>query len=193
MLGQVYNRASLVVAVSIGLGLATISTSLTLAALTPATTQAQKLSNSSKLLVQRAQELNKSEILAAHNQYRKAVGATPLKWSDSLASSAQEWALELASNDSMGHSSTDYGENIWAGTAGAYSPTEMVDSWGEEKQYFVPGNSFPDSCQGGDCGHYTQIIWSKTKEVGCGLASSAENDYFVCQYNPPGNYQGQEP
>jgi allophanate hydrolase subunit 1 len=71
----------------------------------------------------------------------------------------------------------------------------MVDNWGSEKQYFIRDGIFPNTCRGGwqKCGHYTQIIWKNTTEVGCGLARGAQMDYFVCQYNPPGNFQGQKP
>jgi len=38
-------------------------------------------------------------------------------------------------------------------------------------------------------GHYTQMVWKNTKEVGCGFAGSS----LVCRYSPPGNYFGQKP
>ena len=191
---QLYKPTVLLVTAGIGLGLATIGASLTLAALIPVTTRTPKMSNSPVLL---AQGLNKDELLKAHNQYRKDVGVLPLKWSDSLASSAQKWADRLASTDSFKHSSTQYGENIWAGTSEAYSQTQMVNSWGKERQYFVANRAFPRACTGdwSQCAHYTQIIWKDTQQVGCGLATSknTKTDYLVCQYNPPGNIQGRKP
>lgn len=34
----------------------------------------------------------------------------------------------------------------------------------------------------------TQLLWAKSREVGCGAAKSADNRiYVVCNYNPPGN------
>jgi hypothetical protein len=39
------------------------------------------------------------------------------------------------------------------------------------------------------CGHYTQIIWRNTTEVGCGMATCSNgSEIWVCNYNPPGNY-----
>jgi uncharacterized protein YkwD len=137
------------------------------------------------------------QILNAHNLLRAEVGVAPLAWSDTLATSAQDWADHLAARDEFTHSTGDtYGENLWKGTAGHYSLTDMVNSWGEEKQYFNPGNPFPDVSTTGnwaDVGHYTQIVWRDTVEVGCGLASGNGWDVLVCQYAPPGNYQGERP
>ena len=176
----------------IGLGLIAINAGLTGATLIPSSNSTQGISNSSILLVQ---NIKSNEILVAHNKYRQEVGVPPLKWSNSLANSAQQWAKQLASTNRFEHSSTDKGENLWAGTKGRFSPTQMVNSWGSEKQYFISNRPFPNTCRGGwqKCGHYTQIIWKNTTEVGCGLARGAKMDYFVCQYNPSGNYQGEKP
>ncbi len=189
---KLYKRISLVVAAGMGLSLAAINAGLTKAALTPSLNQTQAISNSPLLL---AQKVNNNEILTAHNKYRQEVDVSPLKWSNSLARSAQQWANQLAKTNRFEHSSGNYGENIWAGTSGRFSQTQMVNSWGSEKKYFIPNRTFPNTCKGGwqKCGHYTQMIWKNTTEVGCGLARGAKMDYFVCQYNPPGNFQGQKP
>ncbi|HCA95824.1 MAG TPA: hypothetical protein DEP38_14640 [Cyanobacteria bacterium UBA9226] len=137
-----------------------------------------------------------AEILNAHNKYRTEVNIPGLTWSDEVAKSAQKWADNLAATNSFEHSGTNYGENIWQGTANAYTQTDMVDGWGSEKKDFKYG-TFPDVSSTGDwsdVGHYTQIVWKNTKEVGCGLATSQDgNDILVCQYNPPGNYNNQKP
>ena len=135
------------------------------------------------------------EALDAHNRYRSEVGVPPLQWSDSLAASAQQWADHLAATGSFEHSGTQgQGENLWKGTANAFSLTQMVDRWGAEKQYFKNG-AFPDvSTTGnwGDVGHYTQIVWKDTSQVGCASADGSDgNSYLVCRYVSPGNFQGQ--
>ena len=40
-------------------------------------------------------------------------------------------------------------------------------------------------------GHFTQLVWRGTREVGCGVAHCKDLDVWVCQYAPPGNVQGQ--
>ncbi len=143
--------------------------------------------------------LMKDDILAAHNRYRAELNIPPLEWSGQLASHARGWADHLArmGGRSLVHSSNSSrpgeGENLWMGTSGYYSYAQMVDSWGAEKRYFTVG-TFPRVSTSGnwaDVGHYTQIIWKNTRQVGCALATAGGYDILVCRYSPPGNYIGQ--
>jgi len=132
------------------------------------------------------------EILNAHNQYRAEVNVPPLTWSDTLASHAQEWADHLASLGAvLQHSQgTGEGENLWGGTSDAFSYTQMIEGFGNEQQYFVAG-TFPNVSSTGnwaDVGHYTQMVWRNTTEVGCAIASANGNDVLVCRYSPQGNF-----
>ena len=141
------------------------------------------------------------EIITAHNKYRTELGMEELKWSDLLAAHAQKWADHLASlgGRSLMHSPSsergNEGENLWMGSAGYYSLTQMVDGWGGEKKYFVYG-TFPNVSRTGnwaDVGHYTQVIWKNTKEAGCGKSTAGGYDILVCRYSPPGNYMSMKP
>ena len=130
-------------------------------------------------------------ILAEHNQYRAEIGVPPLQWSENLAASAKLWANHLAQTGKFEHSGA--GENLAQGTAGAFSVTQLVDMWVNEKNNFRNG-TFPDVSNTGnwaDVGHYTQLIWRNTTEVGCGIATGNGNDVLVCHYNPAGNVVGQ--
>jgi len=138
----------------------------------------------------------KVELLAAQNKYRTELGETVLVWSDKLAESAQAWAGQLANEvHAMKHSGAiATGENIATWPAGHASLTRLVEIWGAEKQYFIDA-SFPDDSQTGDwrtVAHYSQLVWRKTTEVGCGLATGGGQDYLVCQYNPMGNFAGEK-
>lgn len=142
-------------------------------------------------------QLNPQEILNAHNSYRKKVGVPPLSWSDTLASHAQEWAKKLAKDKSLNHSpQKKEGESLWEGPSGS-SFTQMVESWGNEKQHFVTGKKFPDvsnTDNWSDVGHYTQIVWRNTTQVGCAIADKGDgNTILVCRYSPSGNFDGEKP
>jgi hypothetical protein len=138
-------------------------------------------------------------ILAAHNLERRNLGLQPLNWNPALAQSAQRWADYLAETGRFEHAPENHhapeGENLWAGTRGYYKPEAMVDAWIREKRYFRYG-VFPDNSTTGrveDIGHYTQVVWRATHEVGCAEAASAREDILVCRYAEAGNYRGELP
>lgn len=138
-------------------------------------------------------------VLASHNAERAKLGISPLRWDPALAASAQRWADHLAATGRFEHAPENAkapeGENLWAGTKGYYAPEAMVDAWVREKKYFRPG-VFPDNSTTGrveDVGHYTQLVWRETGEVGCARATSAEEDILVCRYADAGNYIGERP
>jgi len=133
------------------------------------------------------------ELLDAHNEYRREVGSPDLIWSYELESGAQKWADYLASNGLFEHSiGKEYGENIWWGWGNTYTSTQMVGYWGAEKAKFKNG-PFSDTMN--EVGHYTQIIWKDTDEVGCAVSQDENNGayYLVCRYYPPGNVYGEYP
>jgi len=138
-----------------------------------------------------------TEILNRHNYYRNTVNGKNipnLKWSSTLAASAQSYADHLGDNNLFEHSGGLYGENL---AAGQPSWTSAIDAWGSEKSHFVYapfGNDASDTTYWGDVGHYTQIIWKTTTECGCGSAPhSTYRTVYVCQYSPAGNIVGYYP
>ena len=142
----------------------------------------------------RGAALLRDQTLAAHNRARAEVGLPSLRWDDGLAQAARGYADELARTGRFRHADQHVqGENLFTGTRGAYSYTEMVQAWVAEKRDFVnavtPG--FSRTGRWSDVAHYTQIVWRGTTAVGCALGSSAEADYLVCRYSPPGNVVGQ--
>lgn len=138
-------------------------------------------------------------VLAAHNQERQTLGLEPLSWNPALAQSAQAWADHLAATGRFEHAPENHrdpeGENLWAGTRGYFAPEAMVNAWVREKKFFQPG-IFPNNSITGrveDVGHYTQLVWRATTEVGCAEASDAREDILVCRYAEAGNYRGERP
>ena len=140
-----------------------------------------------------------ARVLAAHNRERAALGIGALRWDAALAADAAAWAEELAASGAFEHSpdapedEEPQGENLWAGTSGHFSPEDMVGLWIAEKKVYRPGR-FPDVSRTGryeDVGHYTQLMWRETGEVGCALASGEEEDVLVCRYSQAGNVDGE--
>ncbi|MFC1684509.1 CAP domain-containing protein [Pseudomonadota bacterium] len=137
-------------------------------------------------------------LLQLHNQDRKQVGIEPLVWSPILGGYAQEWADHLAADGcGMAHRPNEggwkqrYGENLFIGTAGAYGVEEGYGVWaGEQAEYdgglITRGNVHR-------VGHYTQIVWGKTLELGCAKVRCEDMLILVCNYDPAGNYLGFRP
>ncbi len=131
-----------------------------------------------------------NEMLQAHNSIRRSLGVPPLTWSDGLAARAHEWAQSLLKRGQFfHHPKSAFGENLFEMIGAHASPTQVVDEWASEsKNYDYRSNR----CSG-TCGHYTQIVWRETKEVGCGVARGTRREIWVCEYDPPGNLIGKRP
>ncbi len=144
------------------------------------------------------------EMVDIHNTWRNKVGSPAVIWSAKIAETAQAWADNLKTKGcKMTHSKgSGYGENLYWASPIKYSdgqvkaqtiaPTKVVNSWGDEiKNYTYNSNS---CATGKVCGHYTQVVWKTTTEIGCGMAvCSDSSQVWVCNYNPPGNYTGKKP
>jgi hypothetical protein len=136
------------------------------------------------------------EWLAAHNQEREALGLMPLRWKHALAADARLWAEDLAGRRAFHHSphlrALGQGENLWMGSRARFTPSQMIGGFLAEKRIFRAG-TFPDVSTTGrwsDVGHYTQIIWPETQEVGCASALGPRDEVLVCRYWPAGNVVG---
>ena len=148
----------------------------------------------------------KDAILSIHNRERAEVEVPALSWSNSLAADAQSWAdhlttLGLPPNDPnvlAPHAPFDMnnpqGENLAWGSKGGFNATIGSQSWADEKSNYVKGTPIKEFKKGDPkIGHYTQMVWKDTTQIGCGMASDAGQDYLVCRYSPPGNYEGEVP
>jgi pathogenesis-related protein 1 len=121
---------------------------------------------------------------------RTALNLPPLRWSDKLAEIAQKWADRLAARNEFIHRPKSiYGENMFKIVGVPTSPGRVVKEWAAEAADYDYASNL---CKG-VCGHYTQIVWRDTKEVGCGIARKGRNEIWVCDYNPPGNWVGKRP
>lgn len=133
----------------------------------------------------------KSTIVQLHNYERSQVGSPPLVWDERLARDAANWAHHLATARRFHHdtSSPHQGENLWMGSRGSYTLSDMMNAWTAEKfqyrKYHMPKYVHAS--------HYTQQIWKSTQKVGCAISQNRNHEFFVCRYYPAGNVIGESP
>jgi uncharacterized protein YkwD len=123
----------------------------------------------------------------AHKEYRTRHCANWLRWSNAIANEAQERADQLAKACRLRPSDSKYGENLWSGTPGGYTPQKIVDSWyleGRRYNYKRPGHSKGTA-------RFTQLVWAGSKRYGCATAQCKKTQFWVCFYDPPGNMEGE--
>ena len=137
--------------------------------------------------------------LKRHNYYRKYHKSGPMELTQKLNDFAQKYAETLAAKNTMQHSSDkdreklygDWtGENLyyfWTSASGVtLNGAAAVDSWYDEiKDYdFKNGKS-----KGGVVGHFTQLVWKGSTQLGIGVARSSQNSVFVvANYHFGGNF-----
>ena len=148
-------------------------------------------------------------MIEVHNRVRASVGVPPLTWSPTLASYAQAWAEHLASDgcrmvhrSHAGNNPLKAGENLYWASPTRWSdgrsepqriaPEQPPAAWaGEGSDYDLGSNR---CAEGKVCGHYTQMVWASSRQVGCGSQLCADGgQIWVCNYDPPGNWVGQRP
>lgn len=156
---------------------------------------------------------DKQAFLDRHNDLRSltALGLTgegnqpPAKnmqkmvWNEDLAAGAKVHADKC----NFAHDSGFFGENLYAAASSSDTLDDIsqllssVDSWFDEQSDY----SYSGGCSPGKvCGHYTQVVWDNSNELGCAY-NLCENSIFgwpyevivVCRYLAPGNFIGQKP
>ncbi len=120
----------------------------------------------------------------AHNKYRKMHQVGNVKWSAKLAKSAEQFAK----NCPQGHAKSGYGENMAWGFNDE-SMQGVVGRWYKEVSEYDFNNPRYDS----STGHFTQLVWKNTTEIGCATQNNCTYKgktypkLHVCRYNPAGN------
>lgn len=133
------------------------------------------------------------------NYYRWRVGLAPLQWNETLASQAAAWAEQLATDGALSHdgsrsdgSGFSYvGENLASYTgAGSLSGAGFVDLWAAERPGVTADTAFT-SGMASSIGHYSQLVWADSTDLGIGYAVGSDTTYVVARFGPGGNYVGQ--
>jgi uncharacterized protein YkwD len=133
-----------------------------------------------------------TDMLKAHNDKRKLHCVPALKWSADLAAKAQAWANKCTNAHEGGG-----GENLaFFFPAGQSNATAFQNSWYCEVQWYDFNNpklvgGFKKGCDAPVNGHFTQVVWKGTTQLGCGKQTCTMNGqtgtYWVCKYAPGGN------
>ncbi|CAF3795999.1 unnamed protein product [Rotaria sp. Silwood1] len=135
------------------------------------------------------------EALKLHNTYRARHGVPALVLDDDISRKAQAYADYLARSGLFQHSSdrNNLGENLFAKwSTGSLENTgygkTATESWySEVRHYNYSWGGFSMST-----GHFTQVVWKSTKQLGVGVAfgDGGRKVIVVAQYRPAGNMRG---
>ena len=130
-----------------------------------------------------------NEALESHNRYRKRHNSEPLTLNKDLCEIAQEYAKKIAESNNFIHSGNKYndkplGENIFMSNHFPISGKFTTDNWYNEiKNYNFDDPGFKEGI-----GHFTQLVWKSTSEVGFGIEVSTDGFYYVvANFFPAGN------
>ncbi|XP_059617497.1 uncharacterized protein LOC132262290 [Phlebotomus argentipes] len=127
------------------------------------------------------------ECLNAHNDRRAAHGSSPLTLNGDLCRYAQEWANHLAAKGQMFHrTNSPYGENIYFSYGMTVTGKTAVDSWYSE----IKSHVFHREPASLAAGHFTQVVWTGSRQLGVGVATVSGKTFVVANYDPPGNFIG---
>ncbi|XP_072939716.1 venom allergen 5-like [Epargyreus clarus] len=161
----------------------------------------------------------KQAIVDAHNRLRQSVALGQVSsqppaanmmemvWDDELAATAQRWADQCtpahdrAAQRDVGR--FPVGQNL-AATWTTRPPSEpadsepdfnkQIDAWFDEVHIY----GFKPISGGHGTGHYSQLVWGETSQVGCGYTFYYDpvrgyTKLYVCNYGPGGNVIGSNP
>jgi len=134
----------------------------------------------------------KKDILNKHNYYRSRHQVDDLKWNKEIQVIAQAYSEKIAPGHSLVHSSNTYkgeslGENLYM-SYGGMSGEAASNSWyNEVDNYDFSSHSSKD---GKVTGHFTQLVWKGSTEIGCGAACDDTYCVCCCNYYPAGNFLG---
>jgi hypothetical protein len=143
-------------------------------------------------------------ILEQHNTHRANHSAPALTWSDNMAHIAQQIAESCVYAHNTEAGGGGYGQNIGAGVSpDAVTALITNEIYNAEIGFFplLYGHAQPDMRDFESWGHFSQLVWKSTTSVGCatvdcsatGLAHTGQGVapwFTVCNYSPPGNFQG---
>ncbi|XP_015647983.1 pathogenesis-related protein PRMS [Oryza sativa Japonica Group] len=142
------------------------------------------------------------DYLNPHNVARGNVEVPAVVWNDTVAAFAEEYAADLyAGGCHLQPSSTeDYGENLYFNSDQSSTAADAVASWVSptlDGDWYHHDTNTCTAPAGESCGHYTQVVWYNSTDIGCAtvVCETGDNTGVVvaCNYWPPGNIPGESP
>ncbi|MCJ1356123.1 MAG: hypothetical protein MMC33_006117 [Icmadophila ericetorum] len=137
-----------------------------------------------------------------HNVHRTNHSASSVTWNDTVAGWAREKANVCVYDETLPADASGVGMNIAQGTyLGAANLSAVISNlWynGELANFpaYNENNLDVTTAAFQTWGHFSQVVWKGTQQIGCGSAACApdtsiSSGYFaVCMYYPPGNFIG---
>uniref|UniRef100_A0A8C8CDY1 SCP domain-containing protein n=1 Tax=Oncorhynchus tshawytscha TaxID=74940 RepID=A0A8C8CDY1_ONCTS len=145
-----------------------------------------------------------NSLLDYHNLVRsqvfpQAANMEIMVWDEQLAKSADSWASRCIWDHGPSQTMRYMGQNLSINSGRYWSIIELVRSWQDEKNSF----SYPNTCSGPVCSHYTQMVWANTNKMGCAINKCSNMNvygsswrtavFLVCNYSIKGNWVGEAP
>ncbi|KAL1301084.1 hypothetical protein HN51_045712 [Arachis hypogaea] len=131
-----------------------------------------------------------NDYLEIHNKARASVGVdVKMEWDKVLEIEAQDFLFEHKGDclkaGPGAHFSVGQNNARKLGSLN-FSGVDAVRTWVEQKKHY---NYKTNSCVGGDCRAYKQVVWKTTTHVGCGrvICHNDAGILITCVYDPPGN------
>ena len=141
-----------------------------------------------------------NQLIMKHNTLRAKHSSGPLKRLDDIAELAEVTIDGCIAAKTLVHSGTSYngkwmGQNLYVST-GAPTADSVLQGWYTEEEVNYD-YSTGKSKNGGVVGHFTQVVWKGSEQIGCAVKQGAwrnyANSYYVCcNYFPGGNIVGSE-
>merc|ERR1711872_183391 len=162
-----------------------------------------------KIILEKHNELRRKVAKGEENQAKqqpKAANMREMVWNDELAAIAQRWADQCDfghDKDRKKLDGTYVGQNAYKSSSSRESDLTTVMSkmdkptlaWYDEvhKYNFDPVNIKPFNFVY-QAGHYTQVVWAESEELGCGQVMYKDGDWYsnivICNYAKGGNFKG---
>ncbi|CDS39559.1 GLIPR1 protein 1 [Echinococcus multilocularis] len=152
-------------------------------------------------------EQERRDLLNFHNGKRRSVNPSAanmleMVYSKELENLAVEWVARCKFEHPNWKEYPAYrgiGQNLALSGGSRRNLVAQATGWWNEVAYYTYANN---TCASGKvCGHYTQLVWASSGELGCAVqrCDDIKPDWpkpiflMACQYKPPGNYAGEKP